>query len=314
MEERHLVSKLTVGDFARLFGTSINEVESHCGNLIEDGEFRYEILTGEIRDRLILQALDKIFAPDLPKAGERRQGDWELGWRENLEAFVASDGDISELIPKYFKKNVPARLDLQYIQPLSPNFVFEYTHVYRTWIFKKFLSDMDNIYEFGCGPAYHLAYLAQLFPSKKLWGLDWASSSQEIVKVMAKRYQWDIQGRRFDFFHPDSDLVLRENSALLTFGALEQVGGNHEAFLEFVLRNRPAICVNVECLQELYDPDDLLSFLALQYDRKRNYLSGYLSRLREFEQEKKIKILNVHYHKFGNLFDDPLSYVIWKPI
>jgi hypothetical protein len=314
MKEQNEILKVTTADFARLFGTNDEEVEALCGSLIEKGDFRYQRVAGEARDTLILQALEKIFAQDLAKAGTERQRDWENGWRENLNEFIASDNDLTKLIPKYFKKEVPARLNLEYVKPFSSNFVFDYTHVYRTWIFKKFLSSAEAIYEFGCGPAYHLAYLAQLFPQKKLVGLDWAHSSQEIIKVLVERYGWNIHGRKFDFFHPDPNLTLSEKSAVFTFGALEQIGEKHEAFLEFILNNRPVICVNVECLQELYDPHNLLSFLALQYHKKRNYLSGYLSKLRECEQKKKIKIMHVHYHKFCNLFDEALSYVIWKPL
>ena len=305
---------LTAEDFALLFGTNLADVTRRCGDLIRNGDFRYRIIEGPERDRLILQVLKKIFSSDLSKAGEERQPDWEEGWKENLNEFLFSKYDVGRLIPKYFKRDVPARLNLEYIMPVSPNFVFSYTHVYRTWIFLRYLSEVENIYEFGCGPAYHLAYLAQLFPDKNLFGLDWATSSQEIIRHLNQHYRWKIEGRRFDFFKPDRNLTIEPNSGILTFGALEQVGQKYEAFIDFLLKNRPTICVNVECLHELYDPDNLLSYLALQYDQKRNYLSGYLTTLRKLAAKKRIKIIKFHHHRFGNLFDDPLSYVIWKPI
>ena len=110
--------------------------------------------------------------------------------------------DLGRLIPKYFKDNAPARLNLEYIMPVSEHFVFSYTHVYRTWIFQKYFAEVDNIYEFGCGPAYHLAYLAQLYPGKRLFGLDWAISSQEIIGHLAQHFGWKIAGQHFDFFNP----------------------------------------------------------------------------------------------------------------
>ncbi|OGV65308.1 MAG: hypothetical protein A2283_05845 [Lentisphaerae bacterium RIFOXYA12_FULL_48_11] len=306
--------KLTTESFANLFGTNIDDLSRHCGDLIHSAEFTYNKILGEERDRIMLQVLEKIFAPKLARAGEERRPDWEQGWKENLDEYLASGYNLEKLIPKYFKQYVPARLNLEYIMPLSPNFVFAYTHVYRTWIFKKYLSEVDHIYEFGCGPAYHLAYLAQLFPDKELFGLDWATSSQEIIKHLAKQSGWRIKGGQFDFFKPDPAFCLNKNSGVLTFGALEQIGDNHGPFLEHILKNRPSICVNVECLHELYSPDNLLSYLALQYHQKRNYLSGYLTKLQGLEKDKRIKIIRYHYHKFGNLYDDALSYVIWKPL
>ena len=306
--------KLSVQDLAQLFGTTVEDVQLHCGDLVGSDALNYRKITGEERDQLILQVLNRIINTDLVRAGEDRQPDWERGWRENLEEFVASNYNLELLIPKYFKKNVPARLNLDYVMPVAPDFVFYYTHVFRTWVFKKYLADVKSIYEFGCGPGYHLAYLAQMYPDKNLFGLDWARSSQEILKLLAAHFGWKITGKKFDFFQPDHDVVLAENSGVFTFGALEQIGGRHEKFIEFLLERKPAICVNVECLHELYETDKLLSFLALQYHTKRNYLSGYLTALQKLEKQKRLEIIKVHHQKFGNLFDDPFSFVIWKPL
>ncbi len=307
------INVLSTSDLATLFGTDDYEIHKYCSSVVSNADLSYSLLSTIERDQLILGIIKQIYSGNLAKAGAARQTDWEQGWRENLDEFVASNYDLERLIPKYFKKDVPARLNLEYILPASPNFVFAYTHVYRTWIFQKYLSEVENIYEFGCGPAYHLAYLAQLFPDKKLFGLDWTTSSQEIIKHLAMHFGWKIEGRRFDFFKPDQDFCLDKNSGILTFGALEQIGDNHGPFVEFLLKNKPSICVNVECLHELYNPDNLLSYLALQYHQKRNYLSGYLTKLQKLEQEKRIEIIKFHHHKFGNLYDDALSYVIWKP-
>jgi len=292
----------------------INEITTCCGSILNSTDLRYKFLEGKERDQLILQVIRNIQHKQMSKAGENRQPDWEEGWRENLDEFVASGYKLDRLVPKYFKMNVPARLNLEYIMPMSQNFVFEYTHIYRTWLFRKYFQDVANIYEFGCGPAYHLVYLAEMYPEKKLFGLDWATSSQEIIDHLSGHFGLSIEGQRFDFFKPDDSVTIRENSGILTFGALEQVGENHRPFLDFLLRNRPVICVNVECLKELYDSDDLLSYLALQYHEKRNYLSGYLTALERLEREKHIEIIKFHHHQFGNVTDDPLSYVIWKPL
>ncbi len=245
--------------------------------------------------------------------GEDRQPDWETGWRENLDEFVQAGFDVKKLIPKYFQSNVPARLDGEFIQPLSPDFVFSYTHVYRTWLYRKYFGGARHIYEFGCGPAYQLAYLATLFPETELTGLDWARSSVAIVGLLRREFGWKVSGRLFDFFQPDPGLRLHPGSTVLTFGALEQVGQRHGPFVDYLLENKPALCVHIECLEELYEPDRPLDSLALAYHRRRNYLSGFLSRLRRSEAEGRISILVCHHHRFGNLYDHPLSYVIWKP-
>ena len=304
---------LTTKELAKLFGSTEEELVTYCGDLIESLNFRYRKLEGEERDKLILMVLKRIDSEDIPTSGEERRPDWEKGWSENLQEFIDSGYDTNKLIPKYFKKNVPVRLNRNYVIPVNQNFEHNLIKVFRSWLFQKYFQKVGSIYEFGCGPAYHLAYLATLYPDKKLYGFDWTKSSQKIIRVISQHYGWPIQGDYFDFFNPNKSLEIEPNSAVLTFAALEQVGKNHDPFLKFLLDKSPVMCINVECLHELYDQDNLLDYLALKYHRRRNYLDGYLTRLRELEKEGKIKIVKVHRQLFGNLFDDPHSYVIWKP-
>lgn len=305
--------KLTIDDFARLFGTIAADIDDSCKELIDTTDFRYERLSGAERDKVILNILKRIDSADLVVSGDDRKPDWEKGWAENLHDFIDSGYDVSKLVPKYFKKNVPVRLNREYVLPVDPDFVINCTRVFRNWLFKKYLKDSGSIYEFGCGPATHLAFLAGIYPDKNLYGLDWANPSQEIIRLMAKHFGWQIEGRHFDFFAPDVNLHLEENSAVYTFGALEQVGRNHEAFLQFLLKGSPELCINVECISEFYNQDYLPDYLAFKYHNRRNYLDGYLTRLRELETAGKIQILAMHHQQFGNMYDDSHSYVIWKP-
>lgn len=307
------LAEVTIEDFARLFGTTADDIANSCKELINTMNFRYERLSSTERDKLILNILKRIDSTNLGVSGEERKPEWERGWTENLHDFVDSGYDISKLVPKYFKKNVPVRLNREYVMPVDPDFVLNCTKVFRNWIFNKYLKDVDSIYEFGCGPATHLAFLAGIYPEKKLYGLDWAKPSQEIIRLLAKHFGWQIEGRHFDFFAPDANLHLNENSAVYTFGALEQIGRIHEAFLQFLLKESPDLCINVECICELYNQDCLLDFLAFKYHKRRNYLDGYLTRLQELEVEGKIQIVAMHHQQFGNIYDDSHSYVIWIP-
>lgn len=92
------------------------------------------------------------------------------------------------------------------------------------------------------------------------------------------------------------------------------MGNNHGPFLEFLLEKSPEICINVEPLYELYNPGHLLDYIALRYHNYRNYLNGYLSRLQELEAKGQIEILKVHHQRFGNLYNDTHSYVVWRPL
>jgi len=304
---------LTEQGFAELFGTTACRIRETAGLLIDDSDWRFETIGGARRDAMILESLKRTQSPQLKHAGAHRAADWDDGWRENLGDFIASGYDKRTLVPKYVKAGVPVRLGRSFVQPVQEDFVYRYTRVFRAWLFREYVAPFDTVYEIGCGTGDNLVHMAEMFPDKRLRGLDWAPSSQEIVQAVAGHYGLRLVAGAFDFFNPDAQLRLADASAVLTFGALEQVGAEHGAYLDFILAQRPAVCVDVVGLGELYDETDLLDYLALLYHRRRRYLDGYLTRLRQLEAERMIEVIAVHHHRFGNPFDDPYSYVVWRP-
>ena len=185
--------------------------------------------------------------------------------------------------------------------------------IFRSWIFSEYLFGFDTIYEFGCGTGFNLVELAKLYPEKKLHGLEWVSPSVEILRLLREKCGYNITGHLFDMFSPDKNLEVTPTSAFLAIGALEQIGKNFEPFLEFVLEKRPAIFVHVDSITELYGENNLSDYLALKHDIKRNYLQGYLTRLRELEKEGRVEIMKVQKVSCGGLYHDGYSYIIWKP-
>ena len=144
---------LNLSDFASLFGTSSEDIHSYCGAIINKYNFEYRYLSKLERDQVLLSIINKIDSQDLSKAGEARISDWDAGWQENLEDFMKSNYDLTTLVPKYFKRYSPLRFNGDYIQPISPDFEYNVLHIYRTWLFKKYLYNIKTLYEFGCGTA-----------------------------------------------------------------------------------------------------------------------------------------------------------------
>jgi len=304
---------LEIEDLARLLGAAPEELIRHCHEEIASVDLHYSLLHPGDRDKLLLRILKTIDEPELPVAGEYRKPDWERGWRENLDEFIASGHDMRALVPKYYRKRAPARLFGDYVMPRSDDFVFNVTNIFRIWMFKTHFAGIRHFFEFGCGSGQHVACLATLFPDATCTGLDWARSSQEIIAAMADKTGWNVHGRNFDFFNPDNSITIPEESAVFTFGALEQTGEKHGAFLDMLIEKAPAICVNIEGVHELYDRNSFTDYLAYKYHMRRGYLRNYLTKLREEEARGRISILAVHHQRFGNIFDDPHSYIVWRP-
>lgn len=314
--ENQRLYNITLKNFADLFGAAVEEFSGDCKKLIAATDFRYQIVGKEEYNQILLDVLKKLDTDRLPVSGKERKDDWERGWSENLNGFIRNNHDLSQLVPKYIQpiKNTIKRFNRNYIKPADPNFELNFYTVYRRFFFEKYLSAFDSIYEFGCGTGYNLYILSQLFPEKKLFGLDWAIASRDLVNKIGEAFNANITGRLFDMFSPDDSLEINDNSIFITLNSMEQLGGDFEAFLNFILNKSPLLVINSEPLVELYDPKELLDYLAIKYHRKRGYLNNYLTRLKQLEAEGKIQILKMIRIYFGSLFHEGYSLVIWKPL
>lgn len=307
-----MISMLDASGFAKLFGTSEEDVERMCGSLIESYDFRYTVLEQFEFEKTKLNVIQTIESGTLPVSEKKRKADWEQGWNENLKEFVESDYDLNALAPRYMYKFDTKRLFSRYIRPLDKHFELHFYNVYRRYLFKTWFKPYDHIYEFGCGTGYNLVILARLFSEKILLGLDWAESSVKLVNTIASAYKFNLNGRKFDCFDPDYDLNVPDNSLFITLNSIEQLGEGFQSFLEFMLEKRPTLIINSEPFIELYDESDLMDSLAARYHCKRNYLNGYLDALKTLEKNNKIEILKIQRVHFGNIFHEGYSLVIWK--
>lgn len=304
---------LTLRDFARSFGTSADDFSLDCEELIGKTDFRYRVLECEERDQVILEALKRIETDQQRVGAEERKEVWEGGWSENLRAFCDTNYDLSALVPRFIRPNQAIRLDRQYIVPSNPTFELDYFSVFRLWLFRKYLADASAVYDFGCGTGFNLVALAQMYPDKALYGFDFVPSSVELIRKIREVYGWNITGGLFDMTRPSEDVEIKPGGVVLTFGAIEQLSGRFEAFLQFLLRRPPTLCISLEPTVELYDESNLLDYLAIKFHRKRGYTEGYLPRLRELESQGAIEILKVKRLYFGSLYMEGFSLMIWTP-
>jgi len=306
--------EVTLEDFAQSFGTTVDDIPSDCRELIAHADFRYKILIGEERDKILLDVLKKIESDKQIIGAPERQGIWEKGWAENLHDFIKSGHDLNSLVPRFIRPNQAIRFNRNYILPFNSNFEIDFFSIFRLWLFKKYLKQFDFIYEFGCGTGFNLAVLAQLYPDKKLHGLDFVPSSVNLVNKIGEVYGWKMTGHLFDMLIPDETFEIKDNSAIFTIGVIEQLASNFEAFLQFLLKRSPKLCIHVEPTIELYDENNLFDYLAMKFHRKRGYTENYLTRLRELESQNKIEILKVKRLFFGSLYMEGYSCMIWKPM
>ena len=279
-----------------------------------DADLRYEELTDEERDSYILEVVDVLTRNDLSAAGEHRLPEWDEGWSENLEAFRRTQ-NLESLVPGYHGKHRLLHWKQRIIRPLVPYFDYRIHCLIVDWAVETYLCHVDALYEFGCGPAYHLLRARHYNPKARLVGLDWAKASQSIIsEIVASGIEANLEGRNFNLYEPDYSLDFAPNSGVLTVAALEQVGESFEPFLQFLLQKNPAVCVHLEPIDELMDQKHLIDKLSVLYCRKRNYLKGFLTRLRQLQDQNRVKIHREQRTYTGSFFIEGHSLIVWSPL
>jgi SAM-dependent methyltransferase len=297
-------------DVAASLGLRVSDLPPSAVAALAAADLRYAEIAGAERDACLLQAL-RMLERDLPVSGPGALARWERGWQENLEAYRRSGDDTASLRPRYYKHTV-LRYRGRYIRPAQITFEEQYYTILRHILFHRYLRDAPAVVEFGCGTGTSLLILAELFPDRPLIGYDWTRSSQALLQAIAERTGRRIRGIRCDMFAPPTNLPFPEGAAVMTMAAMEQLGGGFGPLLDFLLAKRPSICLHLEPIVELYDDTALFDYVAIQYHRKRGYLTGFLPALQALESAGRVSILDARRLHFGSCYQEGYSVVVWR--
>ncbi len=299
-------------EIAKTFDVPVHELPPACLEYLARCDMRFRYLRGHEREHIILKVLGVLNQP-LEVSGPARKARWESGWSENLEGFIQSEFDLTELLPKYYKSGEIMRWNGEYLLPLEGKFEVQFFTLLRLWLFSTYFSAVSHVYEFGCGTGHNLVILRNLFPKKQLIGLDWAQSSQETLALLNQKIGLGVEGEIFDMFTPNASFPIAPQGGVLTMGALEQLGSSYLPFVEFLLQKKPSICVHVEPIFELYDQTQLFDYLGASYHQKRGYFKDFLTTLRKLEAQGVIEILKIR-KTLGSMCSDGYTMIAWKPL
>ena len=300
-------------DFAKSFDTKVNNFSNELKKKIVDLDFRYRFPTNDESEKLIHEALLKIDSDQQINGAVERKEVWFNGWNENLQMYRESGFKEESLTPKYVRAGNPIRLNKKFFFPADDNFELNFIEIYRQWFIETFFGSMDAVYEFGCGTGYNLLHVNKIYPKKKIFGSDFVQSSVDLVNEIARRKQIPLQCDLFNMLDPDPSYEVIPNSAIYTFGALEQLASNLDPILNFFISKNPSICIHTEPALELYEDDSVVDYLGKKFESKRGYSSGLIDKLKTLEAEGKIEIIKIKRLYFGSFFFEGYNLFIWKP-
>lgn len=301
-------------DFAKSFGVEEAALSKNTLEKISAHDFNYHLITGEELEELLLDILKKIDGDKQIIAGDGRQQVWLDGWQENLDEYLSDDNKEKIVVPKFIRSGVPVRWFRNYIQPTNPKFEYAYIDVLRQHVFERYFSGVDNLYEFGSGTGHNLVAASEILGNLGLVGLDFVQPSVDLISRIGDDHGIDLKGQLFDMSNPDFNFQLETNSAVLTFGALEQLASKIEPMMSYLLSQKPKICVHIEPAVETYDLSKLSDYLAFKFQSQRGYSSGLITLLDNFEREKRIKIHQIKRLEFGSLMMEGYNLMVWSAL
>ena len=307
--------KLTHKEFAKSFGLGDSEIPAEVHQKILDLDFEMSEITGAAKDDLLIQIIDRIRRDEQVIASPIRKEIWQKGWAENLQQFLDSGGAHSTLVPKFIRSGLPIRWFGKYYDTHDQNFELNYITVLREFLFGQYFNDITSLYEFGAGTGFNLVHASESLPNVKLIGTDFVPSAVELMNRVGSEFSIPLSASVFDMMNAGSEsLKINSDSGVLTFGSLEQLGGNLKPMIDYLLQQRPKICVHIEPVIELYNPEVLEDYLAIWFQAKRGYSAGLIALLQDYESEGLLSIKKIQRLNFGSLMMEGYNLIVWEPI
>jgi SAM-dependent methyltransferase len=240
---------------------------------------------------------------------------WRSEWRHVRDRVVAEGVSLETLRPDYFRFQT-LRLDGEYVFIDDPLFEHQIYIAILRLLFTKYLLAFSKVIDLGCGTGTSLYLLSQVIPKVELFGCDWVPESQEIVHAIGHTSGASITGLNFNMKTVEGHeaIPIDPESAVITLHSMEQLGSDFEAVLDLLLTEKPKLVLHLEPLVELYDEENLFDQFAATFHRQRNYLDGYLTRLRELATQGRVEIIEERRFQFGSTWHEAYSLLVWQPL
>jgi len=238
--------------------------------------------------------------------------DWQDDWFNVLQNLRTNNENVKSIIrPKWFRESAFVNIQNCLSLTETPYVDWEYQLITRQMLFYTHLKDIENICEFGSGSGANFYLINEILQDKNFILSDISVTSLKIIEELKRKLNRNNLIYSNIDIEQDIDLQLPDNTAVITTSVLEQIGDNYKNFINFILKEKPQIVINVEPIVELLDSKNGFDNVMNLYCEKRKYLAGYLTELEKLEKQKKIKIIMKKRTMVSGTFIEN-SVLIWK--
>jgi len=305
--------KIDEADLARRLGLPLEDVQA-VTNVYPLPVVGFRRLQEEERGAFYKTIVDYLTVMDRTEGVQTTPGNWQSEWGRVRDRVLAEGPSVETLRPDYFHYKT-LRLDGEYAFTDDPLFEHHAYIAILRLLFATYLPKAERVIDLGCGTGTSLYLLNQLGPGRELIGGDWVPESQETVNAIGAATGENIRGVHFNMQTLDgADALPFKGAAVTTLHAMEQLGTAHQPLLDLLMAHSPTLVLHLEPVEEFYDPDNLFDQVALTHHRQREYLSGYLTRLRQLASDGRIELLAERRLYLGSTWHEAYSLIVWRPV
>jgi len=243
------------------------------------------------------------------------QAVWQRGWDEVAGAMRAAERvDLETLKPQYFHRGVPFRFLGDYAVPATDYFEYYAGVAVRRQLLLQAFPGCERLVELGCGTGMNLILAADLFPTARLAGSDWAPAAVDILAIIGGSLARPVDGYLYNMLTGEGrdSIPIDSGTDVLTVHALEQLGAKAPDVVEWLVAKRPRRCLHIEPIFDFYDRSNPFDDIAARYHIARGYLRGLWPSLKEREARGQVKLLRHGRVSLGNLYHEAYSFVAWS--
>ncbi len=228
--------------------------------------------------------------------------DWED--YDNLFDFMFPKSSLEMLQTKNFMV-----LDNKLCKVSSEEYL-KYRPIPLLKILKEFTDSEETIIELGSGWGRNLFYLTALNFKNKLEGYEFTKNGSKFAKEINEFFNCNIK-----FGHVDltNDLEIDvSGKTVFTQKVLEQLKYDTEKVINNLIKSKPKQVIHIEPTYELYS-NNIRDIASKLYIKTADYQDNLLTTLKLFEEEGKLKILDIRRLKFAAKPIHEDSLIRWIP-
>jgi len=178
-------------------------------------------------------------------------------------------------------------------------------------IFKKFISEEDEIVEIGCGSGSRLFFLRSVGFKNKMKGIDISENGIDTALKINKKFGTNIEFQVHDIIENFNSKL--ENKTILSFHTMEQLKFYTNIVISNLIQMKPKQVLHFEPVPEIYSTN-LKDTISKLYIYANEYQNNLLKTLQGFSQKRLIKITDTKRLGHGENPFNETTFIRWIPM